>query len=77
MPPRKVSAGRWNRSKVGNRIGDIGAAVEGYVSQFGYSVVRKYVGHGVGHELHESPDVPNFGTPGTRAAYLLRHDACH
>lgn len=50
--------------KVGNRIGDIGAAVEGYVSQFGYSVVRKYVGHGVGHELHESPDVPNFGTPG-------------
>lgn len=50
--------------QVGNRIGDIGAAVEGYVSQFGYSVVRKYVGHGVGHELHESPDVPNFGTPG-------------
>lgn len=50
--------------KVGNRIGDIGAAVDGYVSQFGYSAVRKYVGHGIGHDLHESPDVPNFGTPG-------------
>lgn len=46
------------------RIGDIGHAVETYVSSFGYSVVRKYVGHGVGHELHESPDVPNYGTPG-------------
>ncbi|MBQ8397964.1 MAG: type I methionyl aminopeptidase [Clostridia bacterium] len=50
--------------KAGNRIGDIGAAVEGYVTKFGYSAVRKYVGHGVGHDLHESPDVPNFGTPG-------------
>ena len=50
--------------KVGNRIGDIGAAVDGYVTRFGYSTVRKYVGHGIGHDLHESPDVPNFGTPG-------------
>lgn len=48
----------------GNRIGDIGAAVDRHVSQFGYSVVRKYVGHGIGRDLHESPDVPNFGTPG-------------
>ncbi|MBQ8145030.1 MAG: type I methionyl aminopeptidase [Clostridia bacterium] len=50
--------------KEGNRIGDIGAAVEGCVSQAGYHVVRKYIGHGIGHDLHESPDVPNFGTPG-------------
>ncbi len=50
--------------KEGNRIGDIGAAVEGCVRQAGYHVVRKYIGHGIGHDLHESPDVPNFGTPG-------------
>ena len=46
------------------RIGDIGAAVNGYVSQFGFSVVRKYVGHGVGKDLHEDPSVPNYGTVG-------------
>ncbi len=46
------------------RLGDIGSAVESYVGQFGYSVVRRYVGHGVGRDLHESPDVPNYGTPG-------------
>ena len=50
--------------KEGNRIGDIGAAVEGCVRQAGYHVVRKYIGHGIGHDLHESPDVPNFRTPG-------------
>lgn len=48
----------------GNRIGDIGAAVQQYVEENGYSVVRTYVGHGVGRELHEDPEVPNFGTPG-------------
>lgn len=48
----------------GGRIGDIGHAVESYVKQFGYSVVRRYVGHGIGHDLHESPEVPNYGTPG-------------
>lgn len=46
------------------RVGDIGAAVEGYVKDFGYSVVRKYVGHGVGRDLHEDPSVPNYGTAG-------------
>ena len=50
--------------KAGKRIGDIGAAVDGHVTQFGFSTVRKYVGHGIGHDLHESPDVPNFGKPG-------------
>ena len=48
----------------GNRIGDIGAAVQGYVEERGYSVVRQFVGHGVGTNLHEDPSVPNFGTPG-------------
>lgn len=50
--------------KGGARVGDIGAAVEGHVKQFGFSVVRKYVGHGVGRDLHEDPSVPNYGTAG-------------
>lgn len=49
---------------VGNRIGDIGSAVQQYVQARGYSVVRDYVGHGVGTSLHEDPSVPNFGTSG-------------
>ena len=48
----------------GNRIGDISAAVQRYVEVRGYSVVRQFVGHGVGTNLHEDPSVPNFGTPG-------------
>lgn len=51
-------------AKPGNRIGDIGYAVQSYVEENGFSVVRKYVGHGIGADLHESPDVPNFGTRG-------------
>ncbi len=50
--------------KTGARIGDIGYAIESYVKQYGFSVVKKYVGHGVGHDLHEDPSVPNFGIPG-------------
>lgn len=51
-------------AKPGNRVGDIGFAVQSYVEANGFSVVRRYVGHGVGAELHESPEVPNFGTKG-------------
>lgn len=51
-------------AKAGNRVGDIGAAVQRYVEVRGYSVVRQFVGHGVGTDLHEEPSVPNFGTPG-------------
>jgi methionyl aminopeptidase len=50
--------------KLGNRIGDVGSAIQNRVEGNGFSVVRRYIGHGIGHELHESPDVPNFGTPG-------------
>lgn len=57
--------------KEGNRIGDIGSAVESYVNPLGYEVVRRYVGHGIGHDVHESPEVPNFGPPG-RGARLCR-----
>ncbi|MCQ2456324.1 MAG: type I methionyl aminopeptidase [Clostridia bacterium] len=53
------------------RLGDIGHAIEQYVADRGYSVVRKYVGHGVGHDLHEDPNVPNYGTPG-RGVRLCR-----
>ena len=53
-----------NAVKIGNRIGDIGHAVDSYVRGFGFSTVRKFVGHGIGREVHEAPDVPNFGTPG-------------
>ena len=50
--------------QIGNRIGDIGHAIDTYVRGFGFSTVRKYVGHGIGRDVHEAPDVPNFGTPG-------------
>ena len=50
--------------KVGNRIGDVGYAIQSCVEKEGFSVVRRYIGHGIGRELHESPDVPNYGTAG-------------
>ncbi len=51
-------------AKPGARIGDIGFAVQSYVEPRGYAVVKKFVGHGVGRHLHESPDVPNYGKQG-------------
>ena len=48
----------------GNRIGDISFAIEQYVTPFGYSMVRDFVGHGIGTALHEDPEVPNFGSSG-------------
>ena len=50
--------------KVGNRLGDVGAAIDSLVVANGFSTVKRYIGHGIGRELHESPDVPNYGTPG-------------
>ena len=52
------------QAKAGNRVGDIGSAVQKYVEDRSYSVVRDFVGHGVGAKLHEEPSVPNYGTPG-------------
>lgn len=52
-------------SRLGNRIGDIGHAVQSYAESFGYGVVRELVGHGLGRGLHEAPEVPNYGRPGT------------
>ena len=53
-----------NALRAGGRMGDVGSAIQTTVESNGYSVVKKYIGHGVGRELHESPDVPNFGTAG-------------
>jgi methionyl aminopeptidase len=49
----------------GARLGDLGAAVQGFVEGEGYSVVRDFVGHGIGRRLHEPPQIPNYGKPGT------------
>ena len=57
-------------ARPGNRIGDIGSTVQRYVEARGYSVVRDFVGHGVGAKMHEDPSVPNYGTPG-RGVRLL------
>jgi methionyl aminopeptidase len=50
--------------RVGNRVSDIGATVQKHVEAAGFSVVREFVGHGIGKEMHEPPEVPNFGRPG-------------
>ena len=52
------------KAVVGGRLSDISAAVQGHVEQGGYSVVRDFVGHGIGQALHEDPQVPNYGVPG-------------
>ena len=57
-------------AKKGYRVLDISAAVQAYAESHGYSIVREYVGHGIGRNLHESPEVPNFGNPG-RGVRLL------
>ncbi len=51
-------------TRIGNAVGDVGAAVQDYVEANGFSVVREFVGHGIGTRLHEEPQVPNFGTRG-------------
>jgi len=53
-----------NVCKRGGRLGDISWAVQAYVEGKGFSVVREYVGHGIGRKMHESPEIPNFGDPG-------------
>jgi methionyl aminopeptidase len=51
-------------ARVGNRSGDISAAIQSYVESRGYNVVREYTGHGIGRKMHEDPQVPNYGQPG-------------
>jgi methionyl aminopeptidase len=52
------------QAQIGNTLGDVGAAVQEYVEANGFSVVREFVGHGIGTRLHEDPQVPNYGTRG-------------
>ncbi len=59
------------RNTANPRLGDVGAAIDGYVVANGCSTVKKYVGHGIGANLHEDPNVPNFGTAG-RGARICR-----
>lgn len=57
----------WNglrQVRVGKRLGDVGHAIESTAEPRGYGVVREYVGHGIGRQMHEAPNVPNYGTPG-------------
>ena len=54
----------YRQAVAGNRIGDIGYAVQSYCEDAGFSVVRDFVGHGTGKELHEDPEVPNYGHQG-------------
>ncbi len=53
-----------DKACLGNRLGDISATVQQHVEKNGYSVVREFVGHGIGRDLHEEPQIPNFGQPG-------------
>jgi len=52
------------QARAGNRLSDIGHAVQTYVEDNGFSVVREYVGHGIGQQMHEDPSIPNYGQPG-------------
>ena len=52
------------KAHFGNRIGDISYAIQKHVESYGFNVIREFVGHGVGRQLHEPPEVPNFGKPG-------------
>ena len=53
-----------DQMRVGNRVGDVSAAIQKYVESFGFHVPREYTGHGVGRQMHEGPQVPNWGLPG-------------
>lgn len=59
-----------DQMRAGNRTGDVSAAIQMFVEARGFQVTREYTGHGVGRQMHESPQVPNYGTPGT--GMLLR-----
>jgi methionyl aminopeptidase len=56
-----------DKVRPGNRLGDVSAAVQSWVEQNGFSVVREFVGHGIGTRMHEDPQLPNYGTPGQGA----------
>jgi len=62
-----TEAALWNglrQARHGNRVGDVGHAIEATAEPYGLGVVREYIGHGIGRQMHEAPNVPNYGTPG-------------
>ncbi len=63
------------QARVNNRVGDIGWAIQQHADKYGYGIVRDYTGHGIGREMHEAPQIPNYGRQGTkekiRAGYCL------
>lgn len=61
------------QARAGNRVGDISHAVQSYVEQNGFSVVRDLVGHGIGREMHEEPAIPNYGPPGKGPRLVVGH----
>ena len=68
----KVNDGVHNGLMAGVRLGDLGYAIQSYAEKFGFGVVRDLVGHGIGKEMHEDPNVPNYGKPG-RGMRLLEN----
>ena len=54
-----------NAARPGARLGDVSSAIQNYTESRGYSIVREYTGHGIGRKMHEEPQIPNFGLPGT------------
>lgn len=62
------------QARAGNRIGDIGHAIQSFIENYGFGIVREYVGHGIGRLLHETPSVPNFGK--ARKGLLLKEGMC-
>jgi methionyl aminopeptidase len=54
-----------NQCRAGNRLGDVSHAIQEHVEQAGFAIVRSLVGHGIGRSMHEEPQIPNYGTPGT------------
>lgn len=62
------------QAKEGNRIGDIGYAIQSYCEKLGYTIVRELVGHGIGKDMHEAPEVPNYGRRGTGP--LIKNGMC-
>jgi len=60
----------------GNHLGDIGWAVQSHAEAHGYSVVRDYVGHGIGRRMHEDPQIPNYGKPGKGPKIKTRLCVC-
>ncbi len=63
-----------NAAKPGNYVSDIGFAIQTHVEKYGYSVVRELVGHGIGTNLHEDPQIPNYGQP--KQGYILKPGMC-